>query len=33
MKIQNIINGMLSLVLCLFHFNVMAEVPTKTVIS
>ncbi|NIS68732.1 MAG: hypothetical protein GTO12_07180 [Proteobacteria bacterium] len=33
MKIQNIINGMLFLVLCLFHFNVMAEAPTKTVIS
>ena len=33
MKIQNIIKGMLFLVLCLFHFNVMAEAPTKTVIS
>ncbi len=33
MKIQNIINGMLFLVLCLFHFNVMAEAPKKTVIS
>ncbi len=33
MKIQNIINGLLLLVLCFIHFDVMAEDSTKTVVS
>ncbi len=33
MRIQNTINGLLFLILCLFHFNVMAETSIKTVVS